>query len=100
MVAKRSDPPANVSSHDAAKVLGRLGGLKGGARRAKRLPKEQRQRIASMGGTASAKSLSKAERIEKARRAGLARAAKGPSLTAEQRIEIARKAALARWRKG
>jgi hypothetical protein len=59
---------------DAAALLGRLGGKKGGKARAAALTDAQRQKIARKGGRARAK-----------------------SMTAEQRSEAARQAARARW---
>jgi len=59
---------------DAAALLGRLGGKKGGKARAAALTEKQRQKIARKGGRARAK-----------------------NMTAEERSETARKAARARW---
>ena len=62
---------------EAAALLGRLGGKKGGKARAAALTEAQRQKIARKGGRARAK-----------------------NMTAEERSAAATKAARARWGKG
>jgi hypothetical protein len=66
----------------------------------KKLSAADRQRVASLGGTARAANLSEEEISGIARKAGLAGGkARAEKLTAKQRSEIARKAAAARWAK-
>ena len=48
--------PSAKAKNEAAALLGRLGGLKGGKARAKKLSRERRREIARMAGIASGKS--------------------------------------------
>ena len=58
---------------DAAALLGRLGGKKGGKARAEALTDDQRQKIARKGGKARAKKMTAEERSAAARKAARAR---------------------------
>jgi hypothetical protein len=51
--------PTDKAKNEAAVLLGRLGGLKGGKARAKKLSRERRREIARLAGIASGKSRSK-----------------------------------------
>jgi hypothetical protein len=62
---------------DAAALLGRLGGRKGGKARAAALTEAQRKKIARKGGKTRAKNMTAAERSDAASKAARARWGKG-----------------------
>jgi len=68
--------------------------------RVKKLPPERRKEIASQGGKARARALSKEEAAAIGRKAGkLGGRARADKLSSKRRSEIARQAAAARWAK-
>jgi hypothetical protein len=69
-----------MAKNPNAVALGRLGGTKGGAARAKALSARRRSSIASLAGKASAQALSAAARAKRSRRAARARWRKAPGV--------------------